>query len=176
MEARSWTIIWYRFVYCCFTSQDSKTSNSVEKDDDHLPDSPTTASELDDGRQSSTKNLESTPETLRSENVLVGKASKTELMPDSRFLQKKLKVNNFVPCRCLYLKQTNYLKQKIMAVRHHHLISKQWSRELRSNTYLAQQYSWSAGKLYFQVVLGGKKIYLRHLHLHQKILFCENGR
>ncbi|CAB4016207.1 Hypothetical predicted protein, partial [Paramuricea clavata] len=76
-------------------SQDSKTSNIVEKDldDDHPPnqDSPTTASELDDGGQSTPRNLESTPETLHSENMLEGKASKTDLMPSSKFLQKKLK-------------------------------------------------------------------------------------
>lgn len=86
-------------MYCCFTSQDSKTSNIVEKDldDDHPPnqDSPTSASELDDGGQSTPRNLESTPETLHSENMLEGKASKTDLMPSSKFLQNKLKVINF---------------------------------------------------------------------------------
>ena len=51
---------------------------------------------MDDGEQLTPKNHESTPETLRSENVLAGKASKTDIMPDSRFLQKKLEVKNFV--------------------------------------------------------------------------------
>ena len=81
-----------------YSSQESKTTNIVEKDlDDEQPahqDSPSTASELDDGEQSSPKNLESTPETLHSENILEGKASKVELMPNSKFLQKKLKVIN----------------------------------------------------------------------------------
>ena len=80
-----------------YSSQESKTTNIVEKDlDDEQPahqDSPSTASELD-GEQSSPKNLESTPETLHSENLLEGKASKVELMPNSKFLQKKLKVIN----------------------------------------------------------------------------------
>ena len=77
-----------------FNSQDSKTSTSVEKDvvDDHAPDSPTTASELDDGEHSTLKNLESTPETLQSENILQGKTSKKDLVSNSKFLEKKLKV------------------------------------------------------------------------------------
>lgn len=80
------------------SSQESKATNIVEKDlDDEEPahqDSPSTASELDDGEQSTPKNLESTPE-----NLLEGKASKVELIPNSKFLQKKLKVINFARSR-----------------------------------------------------------------------------
>jgi hypothetical protein len=47
---------------------------------------------MDDGGESTPKNIESTPETLGSGNVLAGKASRTDIMPDSRFLEKKLKV------------------------------------------------------------------------------------
>ena len=79
------------------------SSQEIGKDlDDEQPahqDSPSTASELDDGEQSTPKNLESTPETLHSGDVLEGKASKVQLMPNSKFLQKKLKVINFARSR-----------------------------------------------------------------------------
>ena len=83
-----WSLL---FVYYRIYSQDSKTSDTVEKDDDH---SPTTGSDMEDGEQSTPKNHEFTPETLHSEDVLAGKASKTDIMPDSRSLQKKFKVKN----------------------------------------------------------------------------------
>ena len=79
-------------------SQESRASHAVGKDldDDHPmdQDSPTTASELDDVGQLTTNHPESTPETLQSEQVLEGKASKISLAPNSKFLQKKLKVIN----------------------------------------------------------------------------------
>ncbi|XP_028392528.1 centrosomal protein of 70 kDa-like [Dendronephthya gigantea] len=94
-QTKTSTFPQHRFDNDESNSQESKASHAVEKDldDDHPidQDSPTTASELDDMGRLTPKNLESTPETLQSEQVLEGKASKISLAPNSKFLQKKLK-------------------------------------------------------------------------------------
>lgn len=84
----------YFALFNCF-SQESKTSQRTEKDvDDDYPanqDSPT-ASELDDVLQSTPKNVESTPETVDDDLAIVGYATKKELLPGARILERKLKV------------------------------------------------------------------------------------
>lgn len=62
-------------------------------DDDHPAnqDSPT-ASELDEVLQSTPKNEESTPESVNGELGMNGNATKRELLPDVKILERKLKV------------------------------------------------------------------------------------